>query len=325
MWTEVDRTPESHVSERQSFIEQIKTSPADDVARLVFADWLEEHAETDLDVATCEFIRLDCQAALAGKSGRLHPRAGKWLRQNAERLTPGLAEMTDGFTAHWAGRYLTLQASRRAMQQHEWIARSGMDTRYPFTLHLAFRRGFVESMTFPSAFGVYRQVGPELLRDQPLAILRTGILGIEMHEEDWESYYAGQPTVTVAHPTERPLVAHRYRFAQHSFSHTVYDRLVEQVRSGGHPGGFMHVPNSPYPLLKFRSKCHGETTTLARDAIARVATECIEEIPTDFDEQRALEAFGSVGRALNQIANDTMEVLAGALSLPPELIGEIDE
>lgn len=47
------------MSERAAFISAILDNPDDDTARLVFADWLEEHNEKD----RAEFIRLGCQHA----------------------------------------------------------------------------------------------------------------------------------------------------------------------------------------------------------------------------------------------------------------------
>ncbi len=45
--------------ENQSFLEAIRESPDDDVARLIYADWLDDHG----DAARAEFIRVQCELA----------------------------------------------------------------------------------------------------------------------------------------------------------------------------------------------------------------------------------------------------------------------
>jgi uncharacterized protein (TIGR02996 family) len=77
------------VNEREAFLRAICDNPDDDTARLVFADWLQEHG----DEARAEFIRLQCEAArLSAEDGRLDElvrRAvelqglfgNKWLRE----------------------------------------------------------------------------------------------------------------------------------------------------------------------------------------------------------------------------------------------------
>src|SRR5438477_7332783 len=47
------------MTERETFLRAICDNPADDTARLVFADWLEEHG----DAARAEFIRVEVQLA----------------------------------------------------------------------------------------------------------------------------------------------------------------------------------------------------------------------------------------------------------------------
>src|SRR5688572_25485946 len=47
------------MTDADSFLEAIRASPDDDLPRLVYADWLEEHGEQ----AHAEFIRLSCHIA----------------------------------------------------------------------------------------------------------------------------------------------------------------------------------------------------------------------------------------------------------------------
>lgn len=55
------------MSERDAFIRSICEQPADDVARLVFADWLDEHGD-EAQRARAEFIRVQCESAVCGLS-----------------------------------------------------------------------------------------------------------------------------------------------------------------------------------------------------------------------------------------------------------------
>lgn len=50
-------------SEFQSFLQSIIATPEDDTPRLIFADWLEEHGDSD----RAEFIRLQCELFQVGK------------------------------------------------------------------------------------------------------------------------------------------------------------------------------------------------------------------------------------------------------------------
>ena len=48
------------MNDRAAFLEAIRTNPHEDAVRLVYADWLDENAQSDLDTATAEFIRVSC-------------------------------------------------------------------------------------------------------------------------------------------------------------------------------------------------------------------------------------------------------------------------
>lgn len=77
------------MGERDSFLAAIRSHPADDVARLVYADWLDERAEGDLDRATAEFIRASC----AKPGSACMPRvAYQWLETNWQRLVPRMMQ-----------------------------------------------------------------------------------------------------------------------------------------------------------------------------------------------------------------------------------------
>lgn len=74
------------MSERLAFLESIRSNPADDVSRLVYADWLDENGDRgDLDRATSEFIRLSCDRSGAK---RMPDAAYAWIEDNWMRLIP---------------------------------------------------------------------------------------------------------------------------------------------------------------------------------------------------------------------------------------------
>lgn len=83
------------MSDRAAFISTILDNPADDTARLVFADWLEEHGEPE----RAEFIRCQIEAATApGKSGP-GKRAAALLKKHEKRWRDAV-----GMT-NWGGQY----------------------------------------------------------------------------------------------------------------------------------------------------------------------------------------------------------------------------
>lgn len=84
------------MSERAAFLASIRESPADDLPRLVFADWLDDNGDQPHDAATAEFIRLSCK--LDAKKSRQSRKEGAWLHANWMRLVPKLAG--DGFSLY---------------------------------------------------------------------------------------------------------------------------------------------------------------------------------------------------------------------------------
>ncbi len=96
--------------DREAFLSAILAHPDDDLPRLIFADWLDEHGEPD----RAEFIRLQCAA---------------------DRGEP------DARTAAAREREHALESAHRA----EWLAPLG-----PPVYHAEFRRGFVEHVILPA-------------------------------------------------------------------------------------------------------------------------------------------------------------------------------
>ncbi|MBP3953684.1 TIGR02996 domain-containing protein [Gemmata sp. G18] len=77
------------MNERSAFLTAIREQPGDDTPRLVFADWLDENAETDRDRATAEFIRVSCLGRNTA-SGFMPRQAYQWLGAEPEHAhAPG--------------------------------------------------------------------------------------------------------------------------------------------------------------------------------------------------------------------------------------------
>jgi uncharacterized protein (TIGR02996 family) len=92
------------MSDAQGLLAAICDQPEEDAPRLIYADWLEEHAVSEADRARAEFIRLQCEAARlppedddidsAERRTRLELRADD-LRQNDEVWRRWLVPVTD--------------------------------------------------------------------------------------------------------------------------------------------------------------------------------------------------------------------------------------
>ena len=87
--------------DREAFLSAILAHPDDDLPRLVFADWLDEHG----DPARAEFIRLQCELA------RLPARARRRTaleRREAELLETHKTGWTEGAFLGWLDHAATL-------------------------------------------------------------------------------------------------------------------------------------------------------------------------------------------------------------------------
>lgn len=71
------------MSDESAFLAGIRAELKDDLRRLVFADWLEEHGTSDADAARVEFIRLGCKSKA---KTAITPKEGEWLDENWQRL-----------------------------------------------------------------------------------------------------------------------------------------------------------------------------------------------------------------------------------------------
>jgi uncharacterized protein (TIGR02996 family) len=133
------------MSERDALFAAILADPADDVSRLVFADWLEETARP-IAVARARFIRLQIELARGVPDDQFPHRAAE--------ITTALAALA----ARWARAWLAELPPRAA--KAAWAQRLGAR---------AFRRGFVDGVTLPA--DVFRQAAPVLFDTLPLTEL----------------------------------------------------------------------------------------------------------------------------------------------------------
>ncbi|VTS01038.1 unnamed protein product [Gemmata massiliana] len=65
------------MTEREAFVRKICEAPADDTARLVYADWLDEYGD-EADHTRAKFIRQRYPAAVIGLSRQPKPAARPW-------------------------------------------------------------------------------------------------------------------------------------------------------------------------------------------------------------------------------------------------------
>lgn len=89
------------MTDADKFLAAIVADPEDDVPRLVFADWLEEHGDAD----RAEFIRLQCSLVrdelARNEGGRIEARVAELLKTHGERWKlpdlPGVQTFHRGF------------------------------------------------------------------------------------------------------------------------------------------------------------------------------------------------------------------------------------
>lgn len=75
------------MNEQHELLRAISEQPNDDILRLAYADWIEEHRAAEPNTeATCEFIRISC--GLLKVSAQMPHKAYHWLDANWQRLLP---------------------------------------------------------------------------------------------------------------------------------------------------------------------------------------------------------------------------------------------
>lgn len=79
------------MDQQEAFLRAIAAAPDDDVTRLVYADWLEEHGE----LRKAEFLRLECEWRTLPTPANLRCDWGEKLPPADERYAPILRQLTE--------------------------------------------------------------------------------------------------------------------------------------------------------------------------------------------------------------------------------------
>jgi uncharacterized protein (TIGR02996 family) len=131
------------VTDRDALLQAVRDRPDDDTPRLVYADWLDEHAGGPADRARAAFIRLQIDAA---------------------RLPAGDPRLPD-VQAHAAA----LQADWAA----DWLAPL-VELEWPDCHELEFSRGFLAQLPVITEFFDFAAIADQLLPREPVDLLSIG-------------------------------------------------------------------------------------------------------------------------------------------------------
>jgi uncharacterized protein (TIGR02996 family) len=124
----------------------IVENPDDTFARLVYADWLDEHGEPE----QAEFIRLTCDGSRWRPLTRPQREPDAWLLEDAAGRARELLYEKE---ADWLGSW--------------WPVRTGSQlAKPPLLWSPLWHRGFVESVVISR--GHMREYGPRLVASQPI-------------------------------------------------------------------------------------------------------------------------------------------------------------
>ena len=160
------------MNDRELLLKAIQAEPGDRTARLVYADWLDDHPELPGAAATAEFVRLCCKPVRGPWDIPLE--AYLWFHVNAKRLVPSVVALSVPITEP-SDRWPAVPEGGM-----EWnVAGTKIDTYvtlaaknwrgvslYSCRLRLHFWMGLCDHWTMGSAFGRER-VEPALRTDRP--------------------------------------------------------------------------------------------------------------------------------------------------------------
>ncbi len=177
------------MSDRDALLAAIWAQPDDDLARHVYAEWLDEYATTDRDRATAEFVRLSCPFRTRVVT-RMPDAAYKWLADTArppqeanwKRLVPSVLALKNPesrLPSDWT------RTGCRVTARLPLVSTRG--TWFLGRMEFVFRRGFVVEV-FLNHVGTAQVIWTALQRDQPLARIyyRVGIgrrMGLRAYPE----------------------------------------------------------------------------------------------------------------------------------------------
>lgn len=140
------------MTDRDALLRTILLDPADDVARLVYADWLEEHGEP----LRAAFIRLQvAEPERAVTFGRKKMPGGRWAWGVTKFGLPNFVRWERLATA--LARTVLPPAVRSLAAHYRYV-------------RVTIRRGFIADVQLPA--GVWERHGPALVREQPIEVLK---------------------------------------------------------------------------------------------------------------------------------------------------------
>ena len=161
------------MTERLALLSAILANPEDDLPRLVFADWLDEHGTTDADAARSEFIRLGCQSKA---KSRITPAETRWLDANWQRLLVNtLAARPMG-----AKRPRVERDGRHLRMRFRWSEGSRVRAA---EMTFEFVRGFVRRVEYLQGHA-YQRFWRATTTDEPLAYHRPELPPDLVHGSD---------------------------------------------------------------------------------------------------------------------------------------------
>lgn len=181
------------MTDKTALLAAIMANPRDDLARLAYADWLDENETSDQAKATAEFVRVSCPPRGTAASHTIMPqKAYRWLDSNWWRLVPSLTarHVEPGADSAAGAHLLRIKGSLFRYSPHGHTAngipwrRGGRSVYFNMGLwganHPASpRRWYTPSMmlTFWKGFAVvfgyfsdwaFKEVITDLTADQPL-------------------------------------------------------------------------------------------------------------------------------------------------------------
>ncbi len=151
------------MNDRLALLSAVLANPADDLPRLVFADWLEENGTSDADAARAEFIRLGC---LSKAKLKITSAETKWIDANWQRLLPT--------TIAAAPKRVKPQPARQGRFLRVLFYWKEADRTRTTDLSFEFVRGFARRVEYTNGHG-YERFWRAIATDEPLAYHRPEI------------------------------------------------------------------------------------------------------------------------------------------------------
>lgn len=166
------------MTEREALLAAIRESPDNDLPRLIYADYLDEHGSRGRDAATVEFIRISCKYMNA--QVKIMPReAYPWIEANWRRLVPAVlaAHKQPNRGMVWmkvfpfdlvGGTPDPPKVVRTGRLVRTQINTSGCDFSHANSIVFEFWKGFVSRVELYSQL-LKQRIRKRLQHDQPLA------------------------------------------------------------------------------------------------------------------------------------------------------------